>query len=457
VQGGKCVSRLFGTDGVRGVANKELTGELCYKLGAAGGLALGRAVVGKRPKIFIGMDTRVSGALLSDALAAGALSVGCDVVRLGVVPTPGVAFLVRALGATAGVVVSASHNSFEYNGVKFFSGDGFKLADALEDEIEGIIKNGQDGGEHITGALVGREEWAEEGVLSLYADFLAGSAEGDLSGLKVAVDCANGAASDIAKKVFAALGVNAVYMGDAPDGVNINEGCGSTNMEALQKFVVSEGADIGIAFDGDADRMLAVDETGALLDGDKLMFVYAKAAKEAGALEGNLLTATVMSNAGFEEAILKEGIELQRADVGDRYVLEMMQKTGSVLGGEQSGHIIFLNENTTGDGIFAGVRLLSALAKSGGKASGLAAGVQIYPQVLKNAKVKNENKYGYAKDEKIAAAIAEIEAEMSGHGRVLIRPSGTEPLVRVMLEGEDLSVLEEKAAGLVRLLEERLK
>ncbi|MDR0875700.1 MAG: phosphoglucosamine mutase [Clostridiales Family XIII bacterium] len=451
------MGRLFGTDGVRGIANKELTGELAYSLGIAAGYVLGKQVKGHRPLVMIGKDTRASGDMLEDAIGAGLLSMGCDVARLGVIPTPGVAYLTRTMGATAGVVISASHNTFEYNGIKLFSSEGFKLADALEDEIEDIIKKDRDVNNHITGALIGRTREQEKDASREYTNFLCRLPKEDLSGFKIVVDCANGAAYKIARQVFSCIGLNAVFMGAKPDGTNINDSRGSTHPESMQRRVIREGADLGLAFDGDADRLICADETGALLDGDKLMYVCAAAMKEEGNLSGNLLTATVMSNLGFEEALTRAGIILQRADVGDRYVLELMQKTGSVFGGEQSGHLIFLDENTTGDGLFAGLKFLEAVKRSGRKASDLAGEVTIYPQVLKNAKVKNENKFSYDKDEKITKAIAEAEADMDGSGRILIRPSGTEPLVRVMLEGADGKFLGHIADRLVRLIEDRLK
>lgn len=451
------MGRLFGTDGVRGIANKELTGELAYNLGIAAGYVLGKQVTGRKPLVITGKDTRASGDMLESAMSAGLLSMGCDVVRLGVIPTPGVAYLTLSMGATAGVVISASHNTFEYNGIKLFNARGFKLADALEDEIEDIIKNKRDVNNHITGALVGRMRDFEASAGKEYAEFLCDSVEEDLTRYKIVVDCANGAAYKIAKHVFAGLNMEAVLMGAKPDGTNINDSRGSTHPESLQRRVVKENADLGIALDGDADRLICVDETGALVDGDKLMYVCAKAMKAEGKLQNNLVTATVMSNLGLEEALTREGIKLQRADVGDRYVLEMMQNTGSVFGGEQSGHLIFLENNTTGDGLYAAVRFLEAIKRSGRKASGLAGEVTIYPQVLKNAKVKNENKYSYDRDEKIAKAITEAETEMDGKGRILIRPSGTEPLVRVMLEGADNKQLTRIADRLVRLIEDRLK
>ncbi|MDR3364577.1 MAG: phosphoglucosamine mutase [Clostridiales Family XIII bacterium] len=451
------MGRFFGTDGVRGIANKELTGELAYALGVAAGYVLGKQVKGKKPSVLIGKDTRISGDMLEAAIGAGLLSMGCDIMRAGVLPTPGIAYLTRKTEATAGVVISASHNTFEYNGIKLFDTNGFKLADTLEDMIAEIVTKGEDVNSHITGALLGRAGIFADEALKTYVSFLSGSVREDLSSLRVVVDCANGAACKAARQVFSHLGVQAVYMGSKPDGTNINDARGSTHPEAMQKRVVREQADVGLAFDGDADRLICADETGALIDGDKLMYICAKAMKESGKLAGNLLTATVMSNHGFAEALAREGIELQRADVGDRYVIELMRRTGSAFGGEQSGHLIFLDENTTGDGIFAALRFLEALRRSGRKASGLAGEVTIYPQVLKNAKVKNENKYSYDKDEKIAAAICETEKELGGNGRVLIRPSGTEPLVRVMLEGQDKMDLGHMADRLVRLIEIRLR
>ena len=451
------MGRLFGTDGIRGIANKELTGELAYALGLATGNVLGKEIKGRKPSVLIGKDTRISGDMLEQAMGAGLLAMGCDVWRAGVIPTPAVAYLTRTGGHSAGVVISASHNPFEYNGIKLFDGNGFKLADEIEDEIADIVMKRDGQNDHITGVLLGRSYSCEDESLKSYVDFLANNVTEDLSGLHVVVDSANGAAWKVAKKLFSLLGVKAVLMGGKPDGTNINNGRGSTQPEAMQKRVVREGADVGLAFDGDADRLICSDEQGGLIDGDKLMYVLAKSLKDRGKLGDGLLTATVMSNAGFAEAVEREGITLQRADVGDRYVLELMQKTGSVFGGEQSGHLIFLEEHTTGDGIFAALRFLEALKRSGQKASSLAAGVTIYPQVLKNAKVKDENKYGFDKDEKIVATIAEIENEMANKGRVLIRPSGTEPVVRVMLEGGDLPALNRLADRLARLIEGRLR
>ena len=451
------MSRLFGTDGVRGIANKELTCELAYSIGVAAGYVLGREVKGRKPSFIIGRDTRLSGDMLEQALGAGLLSMGCNVKRVGVLPTPAVAYMTRTTDTTAGVVISASHNPFEYNGIKLFNTDGFKLDDAVEDEIEEAAKKHGERNSHITGILLGRSDIIGTEAQCAYVEFLRNNLSEDLGGLRIVVDSANGAAYDVSRHFFESVGARAIFMGAKPDGTNINEGCGSTRPESMQKRVVREGADMGVAFDGDADRLICADENGDLIDGDKLMYVLAKSLKDCGKLANNMLTATVMSNQGLAEALGREGIGLQRADVGDRYVLELMQNTGSVFGGEQSGHMIFLEEHTTGDGIFAAIRFFEALKRSGLKASELAAGVEIYPQVLKNAKVRNENKYSFDKDEKIMSAIDKIEEEMAGKGRVLIRPSGTEPLVRVMIEGGDKQELERMADRLARLIEDRLR
>ena len=451
------MGRLFGTDGVRGIANKELNGELAYAIGVAAGYVLGKHVKGRKPGFLIGKDTRISGDMLEQAISAGLLSMGCDVKFAGVLPTPAIAYLTRMTEATAGVVISASHNPFEYNGIKLFNTDGFKLPDAVEDEIADAALKQKKICSHITGNLLGRYEHIEAEEQSVYVEFLRNNLSQDLSGFSIVVDCANGAAYRVAKRFFKSVGIKAVFMGVKPDGTNINKGRGSTHPEAMQKRVVREGADAGLAFDGDADRLICADEKGELIDGDKLMYAIAKSLKRRGKLANNLLTTTVMSNFGLQEALDREGIKLRRAAVGDRYVLELMQNTGCVFGGEQSGHLIFLEEHTTGDGIFAAIRFLEALKRSGLKASELAADVKTYPQVLRNARVRDENKYSFEKDEKIMAAIAKTEEDMAGKGRVLIRPSGTEPFVRVMLEGGDKQELDRMTDRLVRLIEDRLR
>jgi phosphoglucosamine mutase len=448
------MGKLFGTDGVRGVANTELTAELAYRLGAAGVRVLSRKR--ERPVFLIGKDTRVSGDMLEDAMSAGILSMGGNVIKIGVMPTPAVAFLVRHFKADAGVVISASHNPFEYNGIKFFNGEGFKLDDAVEDEIETIVAGGFDASGHIFGDKLGRSVEAAQDALQTYGDFLKSAAETDLKGLKLVVDCANGAACGVAGRVFSELGAEVVLMGCEPDGVNINAGCGSTHPDGLRRMTAETGADLGLAFDGDADRLIAADEKGRLIDGDKILYICARRLKERGELKNDLVTATVMSNMGLGKSLEKIGCKLESTAVGDRYVLERMLRTGSVIGGEQSGHIIFLNHSTTGDGILAALQLIGAIRASSMRPSELADQALIYPQILENARVRSENKHGYMENEKIRSEIVRIEGRMAGEGRVLIRPSGTEPLVRVMLEGGDLALISGMAAGLAELITKEL-
>ena len=444
------MGRLFGTDGVRGVANSELTPALAYKLGKAGAYILSRD--NARPVFIIGKDTRLSGDMLEDALSAGILSVGGNVIKGGILPTPAVAHLVKAYGADAGVVISASHNPFEYNGIKFFKGDGFKLDDDIEDQIEDIIIRDTDVTRDIEGEKLGKRLSADEDALTLYAEYLKSTIDVDIKGVKLVLDCANGASYKVAEKVYRELGADIMVIGNRPDGTNINDGCGSTHPEKLQREVVKRGALLGLAYDGDADRLIAVDEKGRIIDGDKLICICAQMMKAKGALTDNLVTATVMSNIGFHKYIEAMGCKVDVTGVGDRYVLERMLQTGCQIGGEQSGHIIFLNHSTTGDGILSSLQLLQAVLMSGKKPSELADEIEIYPQVLKNARVKNENKKRYSSDESIQAEIRKIEAEMEGQGRVLIRPSGTEPLVRVMIEGQDIERITELAQQLALLI-----
>jgi phosphoglucosamine mutase len=460
------MGQLFGTDGVRGIANIELTPELACALGKAGayvlssekydvpGLSTGN--LDKTPSVIIGKDTRISGDMLEYGLISGILSAGGNVIRAGVMSTPAVAFLVKDMGADCGVVISASHNTFEYNGIKFFNSEGYKLDDAIENRIEEIVLSGGFAGETVSGADIGHTLECEEDAMHRYADHLIKSVNCDISGLKIVVDCANGASYAAAKAVFGGLNAKVFFIGNEPNGTNINDGFGSTHPDALRATVLATGADLGLAFDGDADRLIAVDETGIIMDGDRIMYICAKHMKERGELFGNKVIATAMSNIGLRLAFESEGIELGLADVGDRYVLELMQKTGAVFGGEQSGHLIFLDSNTTGDGLFAGLRLIEAIVASGKKASEASSALTIYPQVLKNALVKNERKTVYKNDPEIAIAIEKIELLMKGEGRVLIRPSGTEPLVRVMLEGADLVMIEREAAILAELIEKKL-
>ena len=449
------MGRLFGTDGVRGIANKELTPELAFNLGKAGTFVLSKE--SKRPTIIIGKDTRVSGDMLENALTAGILAVGGNVIKAGVIPTPAVAFLTRYYKADAGIVISASHNTFEYNGIKFFNSEGFKLDDLIEEKIEDIIISSIDVNSHITGDLIGKCLEAEESAAELYAEHLIQTADFRLDGKKVVLDCANGASYQVARRVYERLGAEVITIGDSPNGVNINDGCGSTHPEKLQERVVKEGAFMGMAFDGDADRLIVSDEKGRVLDGDKTIAICAKMLKSEGRLKDDKVTATVMSNIGFHKAMEAEGISVDVTGVGDRYVLERMLETGCIIGGEQSGHIIFLEHTTTGDGILSSLQFVKAVLASGKPASELADEITIYPQVLVNARINNDYKKTYAKDPEVEEAIRTAEEKMAGSGRVLIRPSGTEPLVRVMLEGSDAEQIKELAQELADLIERKFK
>jgi len=353
------MGRLFGTDGVRGVANSELTPELAFNLGKAGAYVLSKEE--QRPVVLIGKDTRISGDMLEDALSAGILAMGGNVIKVGVLPTPAVAYLVKYYKATAGVVISASHNTFEYNGIKFFNGEGFKLDDDIEEQIEDLIMRKIDINSHITGDKLGKCLAAEDDALDLYARFLESTVDIRLDGMKLVLDCANGASYKVAEKVFRDLGAEVTVLANTPNGININEGCGSTHPENLQARVVAEKADLGLAFDGDADRLIAVDELGRIIDGDKTIVMCAKMLKDRGLLAKDKVTATVMSNLGFHKAIEEMGCNVEVTQVGDRYVLESMLKTGGIIGGEQSGHIIFLNYTTTGDGILSALQLVKAI------------------------------------------------------------------------------------------------
>lgn len=448
------MGKLFGTDGVRGVANTELTNELAYKLGKFGAYVLTKETHHKA-RILIGKDTRVSGDMLESALIAGILSAGCDVIKVGVVPTPAIAYLVRHLKLDAGVMISASHNPVEYNGIKFFDGNGFKLSDKIEEEIEDYILNDRELERILSGTEIGRKMEVYK-ASDLYSEYVRGTAFTDLTGLKVAIDCANGAAFEVAHQALKALGAEVDAFYNEPDGFNINANCGSTHIDVVGDIVKAGNYDIGLAFDGDADRLLAVDENGEFVDGDKIMTICGINMKERGLLAKDTVVTTVMSNIGMDEAFRNHDLKAVKAKVGDRYVLEEMVKGGYSLGGEQSGHIIFLDTNTTGDGLMTAIQLLCILKDSGKKMSELASVMTVYPQVLKNAHVKTENKLAYQNDSVIMDKIKEVEAYFHGNGRVLIRPSGTEPLVRVMIEGSDLSVLEAYADELKMLIETRL-
>ncbi len=447
------MGRLFGTDGVRGVANEELTVELAFKLGQAGAYVLTEE--SKKPKFIIGKDTRISGDMLESALAAGLCSVGAEVILVGVIPTPAVAYLTRLYKADAGIVISASHNPMEYNGIKFFNNKGFKLSDEIEEKIESLILDNYDEIKLSVGEDIGRIVYKNDGVND-YREFAKSTIPTKLDGIKIAVDCANGASSVTAKNVLTDLGAEVFVINDTPNGVNINKNCGSTHMEQLCECVKKVGADIGIAFDGDADRVLATDENGNIVDGDKIMAICALDMKESGKLNDNVIVATVMSNLGLFIMADEKGLEVKKTKVGDRYVLEEMYKNNYSIGGEQSGHIIVLEHNTTGDGLVTALQLLSVVKKSGKKVSELASVMEVLPQVLINARVKTENKNAYTENQEIMTEIAKIEEEFSGNGRVLIRPSGTEPLVRVMIEGKDIKVITERAEKLAKLIEEKL-
>ncbi len=448
------MGRLFGTDGVRGVANLELTPKLAYKLGQAGAYVL-TGETKHTPKILVGMDTRISGDMLEAALISGICSVGAQVISLGVIPTPAVAYLTRLYDADAGVVISASHNPYEYNGIKFFNSNGYKLSDEIEDKIEELIKGDEDALPKPVGHNLGYKLY-QESALEDYVNFVKGTINGKLEGLKVAIDCANGAAFQAAPMALYDLDAEVSVINNEPDGININSGCGSTHMQQLQAYVKEVKADVGLAFDGDADRVLAVDENGNIVDGDQIMSIIGLHMKKQGTLPYNTIVATVMSNMGMDIMAKNEGLKIEKTKVGDRYVLEEMLNSGYMLGGEQSGHIIFLEHNTTGDGLLTAIQLLKVMKDSGMKLSELASVMQILPQVLINAKVTNEKKYKYLEDEIIKKMCKELEDEFQGEGRVLIRPSGTEPLVRVMIEGKDKEYITRRAKELVRVIEGRL-
>ncbi|MGI6264068.1 MAG: phosphoglucosamine mutase [Acutalibacteraceae bacterium] len=434
------MGRLFGTDGARGVANRELTPELAMNIGRAAAKVLISAEH-RRPKILVGKDTRASGDMLETALAAGLCSVGADVVLLGVVPTPAVAFLVKAYDAQAGVMISASHNPCEYNGIKIFNGEGYKLPDALEEQIEAIVLDGAGEVPCPEGGDVGRVTVCDTAVAD-YVAHVASVAECPLTGMRIAVDCANGSASATARALFAALGADAIILNDQPDGVNINENCGSTHIEALGAFVKEHGLEGGVAFDGDADRCLAVDENGAVIDGDQIMAALALDMKEKGELAGNAVVGTVMSNLGFRRCCEQNGITPIAAKVGDRYVLEEMRAHGYALGGEQSGHIILLRHATTGDGQMSAVKLLTACRRKGMALSQMGGVMERYPQVLKNLRVTPEQKAAFTQSEPAKRAIDAADAALGEDGRVLVRLSGTEPLIRVMAEGKRLDEID---------------
>lgn len=451
--------KYFGTDGIRRIANTELTPELVYKVAKAGAYVLSKEA-GHAPTIFIGRDTRISGTLIEAAMTAGFLSYGANVKILDVLPTPAVAYLTKRFKADASVVISASHNTYEFNGVKYFSNKGMKIPDSLEEEIEEIMDSGKIDELTAINDKIGVSEIRTD-LLDEYVYFFRKNFEEELeildkTGFKVAIDTANGATSVVAEKVFKVLNIDHIIINNNPNGININDNCGSTHIEGLKKVVLDNHCSLGIAYDGDGDRCLAVDEEGNEIDGDKILAIISNYLKSKGKLKNNTVVATVMSNLGLKKYGINNGIDIVQTKVGDRYVLEEMLKNGYNLGGEQSGHVIMLDYNPTGDGILTSLMLIRAILESGKRASEVASIMRAYPQVLVNAKVANEKKFDFDKDEEIVNEIKSLEKEFEGNGRVLIRTSGTEPLVRVMLEGEDIQYLKTKAENLAALISKKL-
>jgi phosphoglucosamine mutase len=447
------MARMFGTDGVRGVVGCDLSCEDAYNLGRAGAYVLTSGA--HKPKILVGRDTRISGQMLEAALCAGICSVGAEAEVVGIMPTPAVAYLTRLYNADAGIVISASHNPFQDNGIKFFNSDGFKLPDETEDKIESIIKSNFKDIPNAMGIDVGKINHITNAEDD-YIKYIRSLNKVDLSGIKVVIDCANGASSHIAPRLLAELGVEVISVFDRPNGHNINNGCGSTHMNSLRGIVLDTGACMGLAFDGDADRMLAVDEKGNLIDGDILMAIMANEMKNQGMLNKNTLVATVMSNMGLIIMAKQEGINLEITSVGDRYVLEEMLQKGYNLGGEQSGHIIFLDDNTTGDGMLSALRLMESYKMSDVDMSKLAEIMKPLPQVLVNVNIDNSKKTLLDKNTEIVDCITTIEESYKGRGRILVRASGTEPLIRVMIEGEDQVKIEKDANTIADLIRKQL-
>lgn len=445
------MGRLFGTDGARGIANSELTCELATNIGRAAAYVLTEKTT-EKPKVLIGKDTRVSSNMLEMALAAGLCSVGADVVLVGFVPTPAIAFLVKDREADAGIMISASHNPCEYNGIKIFDGNGYKLPDALEEEIEALVLDDMSPIKFPVGGEVG-SVFLRHDYVDLYIDHLVKSVDTDLSGLKIAIDCANGCASYTAEKLFTRLGATVHMMHCNPNGVNINARCGSTHMEDLTDYINGHDMDLGLAFDGDSDRCLAVDENGKLIDGDRMIAVFALDMKEKGILKDDTAVVTVMTNLGFKQFAERNGINVLETKVGDRYVLEEMLKNDYQIGGEQSGHIIFKNFATTGDGQLSGAMLAAILAKTGKPASEIASVMTVLPQTLVNIKASPELKEKLNTDSDIKAAIENVKKELGKSGRILVRASGTEPLIRVMLEGENIAGIKRLARDVAAVIE----
>ncbi|GMG96681.1 phosphoglucosamine mutase [Tepidimicrobium xylanilyticum] len=446
------MGKLFGTDGIRGIANKDLTPELAFKVGRIGAYILSK---GKKGKIVVGKDTRKSGDMLEAALTAGICSTGLDVISLGVVPTPAVAYLTKKYDALAGIVISASHNPVEYNGIKFFNSEGFKLRDEVEEEIEELVLKDEDIDLRPISEDIGQVIVEEEGYKH-YVNHLKSTIKGDLKGIKIAVDCGNGALFKIAPILLEELNGEIIVINDKPNGSNINVECGSTNPSMIKSLVLETQADIGLSFDGDGDRLIAVDEKGHIVDGDHILAICGTYLNRKGKLKNNKVVGTVMTNMGLDEYLKSKGMDIVKTAVGDRYVLEEMINNDYVLGGEQSGHIIFLEHNTTGDGLLTSLQLIQIMKEEGKKLSELNSLMTNFPQILVNARVKNELKNSYLEDEKIREEIERIEKMFHGKGRVVIRPSGTEPLVRVMIEGKDKEKIEKVAEELAKLIEERL-
>lgn len=452
--------KYFGTDGIRRIANTDLTPELVYKVAKAGAYVLSKHKKDGAPTILIGRDTRLSGTLIESAMVAGFLSYGANVKLLGVIPTPAVAYLTRKLNADASVVISASHNTFEFNGIKYFSNKGMKIPDELEEEIEEIMESGKLDELTAVNEHIGVSEYRED-LIDEYVYFFRKNFDDDMEKLVtddfvIGLDTANGATYKVAEKVFSTLGIKYKIISNNPDGININENCGSTHLDNLKKFVVENKLSMGVAFDGDGDRCLAVDENGNEIDGDKIMAIISKSLIKNGKLSKDTIVATVMSNLGMNKFAEANNLNLIQTKVGDRYVLEEMLKNGYNLGGEQSGHVILLDYNPTGDGILTSLMLIKSILEEGKKASEMASIVTLYPQVLVNAKVSNDKKYDYKENAEIKEAIEKLETEFAGNGRVLIRPSGTEPLVRVMIEGADQQYIKQKAQEIADLIEKLL-
>ena len=452
--------KYFGTDGIRRIANTELSPELVYKVAKAGAYVLSKHT-DHAPTILIGRDTRISGTLIESAMVAGFLSYGANVKLLGVIPTPAVAYLTRKLNADASVVISASHNTYEFNGIKYFSNKGMKIPDSLEEEIEEIMESGKLEELTAVNEKIGVSEYCLD-LIDEYVYFFRKNFDDNIEKhLKddfiVGLDTANGATSVVAEKVFKSLGIKYKIINNNPDGININQNCGSTHLDGLKKFVVENKLSLGVAYDGDGDRCLAIDENGNEIDGDKLLAIISKNLRKKGKLNKDTIVATVMSNLGLNKYTENNNLKLIQTKVGDRYVLEEMLKNGYNLGGEQSGHVILLDYNPTGDGILTSLMLIQSILEEGKKASELGETINLYPQVLINAKVNPEKKYDYKENEEIKQAIEKLEKEFAGNGRVLIRPSGTEPLVRVMIEGENQEYITKKAKEIANLIEEKLK